>query len=114
MNVKKCDLSFPLLQYTNNANEFKRGIFEAEVPISNNNFKQYLKTKKDSSTMHLKFIAPADADTLFTVSVEGRASDFIKSDSSKYKAGGNGIISYKMIQSDTIEVIFKPIICEKN
>jgi hypothetical protein len=77
MKVQKCGLSSPRLQYTNDANEFKQGIFEAESKITNNNFKQYIKSKLSSATMHFKFIAPSDAEALFTISADGRSSKFI-------------------------------------
>ncbi len=91
------------MQYTNDAREFKQGIFAAESKITNNNFKQYIKTKPyDSRTMHFKFIAPPNADALFTISVLSRNSNFIKEEDDKYKPGGEGIINYRMVQTDTV------------
>jgi hypothetical protein len=56
VRIKKCDESTPTLLYTNDAREFKRGIFEAEVDIEASNFRQYIKTKKGSKTLHLRLI----------------------------------------------------------
>ena len=56
VKINKCDMSSPSLQYTNDARDFKRGVFEGLVGINKNNFKQYISTKKGSKTIHLKLI----------------------------------------------------------
>jgi hypothetical protein len=103
LQVQKCAMSPLRLQYTNDANEFKQGVFAAESKIITNNFKQYIKTKPiKSRTMHFKFIAPPNVDALFTISAVGRNGNFINEEDDKFKPGGEGIINYKIIQTDTV------------
>lgn len=71
VQVKQCRLGYPTLQFTNNAAEFKSGLFEGEVDIDKSIFKHYIKTKKDSKTIHFKLTAPADSESLLTISVAG-------------------------------------------
>jgi hypothetical protein len=86
-------------------------MFQTESLIDNNIFRQYIKTKTGSKTIHLKFIGSADYDSLFTVSVKG-TSQITNPGAVSYKPGSQGIVSYKMLESDAVEVIFKPITCD--
>ena len=73
--MRKCDESLPSIAYTNDAHEFKKGLFAAEMSIDNGRFKHYLQTKSDSETIHLKLKADPEADTVMTVMVRGVSED---------------------------------------
>jgi len=70
LRIKKCDSSVPSLYYTNDANDFKKGVFTAELDIENAYFKELIKTKNTSKTIHLKLIGDEQSDSLFTISVK--------------------------------------------
>jgi len=57
LTIKKCDTSVPSLLYTNDAKEFKMGLYEARQDIYNNYEKKLIKTKKSSKTIHFKLTA---------------------------------------------------------
>lgn len=52
--------------------------------------------------MHFKFIASQNVDALFTISAVGRNGNFINDEDDKFKPGGEGIIDFKIIKTDTI------------
>ena len=109
--MRKCDSSSPTLYYTNDAAEFKKGLFTASADINEHRFRQFLKTKASSKTLHLKLLADPTADTLLTITVKG-IEESQKHSLVKYRAGGRGVISYRMLQANRVEVSFKPVTCD--
>jgi hypothetical protein len=103
MSVKKCDTSIPTLYYTNDAREFKEGLYETQEEIENGYEKKLIKTKKSSKTIHVKFTAEEDVGSLFTVSVSP-STDLKKSQSHKVKTGNNGIISYSFLDTSKVDI----------
>ena len=111
MSIKKCDTSIPTLYYTNDAKEFKEGIYETEEEIENGFEKKLIKTKPSSKTIHVKLTAEDDIGSMFTVSVTPSV-DPKKSQSHKVKPGNSGILSYDFLETNKVEVEFSPATCD--
>jgi len=69
---------------------------------------QVMIKSKNSGSIYFKITSPAEEDSLLTVKA---FVNFMKTKPEKAKAGGKGLLEYSLLDSQTAQITFAPLVC---